>query len=219
MPPAVYANDQNEEDSETDALLLRRRGVGEKVFIKSVAWNFTLKLKLSETIPAVKVMIQKMTGILPRQQVLIFDGEKLDRNDRTLADYGVLNGSTLVLDEIAVIKILTSDQGTWTTFITLNLGLLETIARVKSMIQNRKKIPVLQQALVFGGKILDEEDRTLADCGLSNDSNLYLLVIKHLRLKEVTNATHTSLKITSDGGSESVTTYHPPVHSFYSFYK
>ncbi|XP_066339496.1 uncharacterized protein [Miscanthus floridulus] len=62
--------------------------------------TFSLELDLTETIAKVKAMIYEQEGTHPTQQVLIFREQRLNNEDRTLADYGVQHGpsSSLLLD-------------------------------------------------------------------------------------------------------------------------
>jgi hypothetical protein len=61
--------------------------------------TFSLELDLTETIAKVKAMIYEQEGTHPTQQVLIFREQRLNDDNRTLADYGVQHGpsSSLLL--------------------------------------------------------------------------------------------------------------------------
>ena len=65
------------------------------------------------------------------------------------------------------VKILTGQ------IITLNVEASDTIRSIKEKIQDNDPIPPDQQSLVFEGKQL-EEDRTLENYMIENDSTLYL---------------------------------------------
>ncbi|KAM3354965.1 hypothetical protein ACQJBY_025614 [Aegilops geniculata] len=106
----IFANKQLEDDNRTLAdhniwkestllLVLRPRRPGESrmmhIFVKTLKGKtLTLEVESSYTIENVKVKIYEQDGTPPRQQVIIFEGERL-QEDRTLADYNIERESTL----------------------------------------------------------------------------------------------------------------------------
>jgi len=59
--------------------------------------------------------------------------------------------------------------------ITLEVESWHTIAQVKTMIDEKERIPFAWQVPVFAGKQL-EDDRTLADYNIINQSTLHVVV-------------------------------------------
>ncbi|KAL6843098.1 hypothetical protein ACP4OV_026811 [Aristida adscensionis] len=137
--------------------------------------KFTLELDLSKTIAGVKDMIYDKEGIPPEGHYFVFGGQKLDDVDRTLADYNVRYGSSLLLmlrlrggaGVYIFVKKITGE--------IFRLGVLPTctIFYVMHSINSKEGIHWTQQHLVFEGQPLDN-DRTLADYNIRPESTLHL---------------------------------------------
>jgi len=110
-----------------------------------------------------------------------------DKEDYSVpVDYGSLDdGATYMLRK--EVGVLPSTQRVWEIFVktlhgwttTISMNPQDTIVRAKEKIAAKKEgdplYAVDQQRLIFRGKQLAEDDKTLSDCGIKNKSTLHVM--------------------------------------------
>ena len=131
-----------------------------------------------DTIKNIKETIKESKGISIEQQILFLDEKELE-DDKNLFDYNIQNYFIyLDLRIKGVIKIL------FTMLTGKNFYLLvqssDTLKETKIKIENKEKIPLEQQRLLFAGKEL-EDNKTFNDYNIKNEDTIHLA----LRLKGV----------------------------------
>ena len=168
-------NDYNIQKESTLHLVLRLRGGGMQIFIKTLSGKtITLDIEKTDSVESVKRKIEEKEGIEVGQQRLVFGGKQLEDN-YTLGDYNIENDSNihLVLRLRGGMQIFIKTLSGKT--MTLEVDKTDSVESVKRKIEEKEGIEVGQQRLVFGGKQL-EDNYTLGDYNIENDSNIHLVL-------------------------------------------
>ena len=127
-----------------------------------------LTVKPSFTVEFVKGMIAKMRGIPTNLQRLSFQNRVL-HDKKTLKDYSIVRECTVTLNVSSEQLFIRGLAG---KTMTLNVRMTDSIVDVKSLIEQREGIPLLQQKLMYKTKQL--RDGTLGEYGVKNETTLDL---------------------------------------------
>jgi ubiquitin C len=145
------------------------------IFIKELnGKTHTIDIEPSNIVADAKVKIQDILGYRPEEQRIIFAGKDLE-NGRTLAAYGIQKESTLYFvpklkgGMQIYVKMLSCKC------ITLDVNPSDTIETIKLMIYDKEGIPLAQQRLIFGGKLLENCMR-LDAYNISKEASIHLII-------------------------------------------
>eukprot|EP00833_Pecoramyces_ruminatium_P001383 jgi/Orpsp1_1/1175415/evm.model.c7180000053745.1 len=114
-----------------------------------------LKIKSSDTVKKLKLMIKEKENIVEEEQTLIFGNKKMENNS-SISDYNIENFSTINLTLPFLISIIIFlSKAT----IKLKVSSFETIMNIKSKVREAEGIPENHQRLIFGGKQLEDDKK------------------------------------------------------------
>nr|XP_023689131.1 polyubiquitin-like [Paramormyrops kingsleyae] len=147
------------------------------LFIKFLnGQTLRLSVELNTTIEKLKNLIQIKQGTpSARQRLSVQNGQRRDLTDesRTLAEYGVRSGSTVIVlvTEPGPIQVfLKTVNGTIHTY-EITPG--ETVSEFKRKVFNKERVAVDQQRLIYEGRQM-EDGKKLEDYDVTNESTIFL---------------------------------------------
>jgi ubiquitin C len=140
------------------------------IFVEKPTGNLIrLEVHPLSTIHDVKVLIQRTEGLPVSRQILLFNNVLLDKNNKRLPDYKIINQSKLKLGSMQIIvRLLTGKR------VTFDVKHSDEIISIKRRLFEQEKIPLAEQRLLFGRRELSADDNTLSDYNIRHLSVLHL---------------------------------------------
>lgn len=135
-----------------------------------------LQVHSSDTVARIKRGVQEKEGVAFDVQRLVFEGRDLSDGD-TVAVCGITRTNNVVqlsIDEDRDTQIFVSIPGQERISLWVNTAF--TVARIKELIEARQGIPADTQRLSFARRLLDNDDRTLAACGIEENHMIHLTI-------------------------------------------
>ena len=132
-----------------------------KILIKSLITPKTIEIEVDskDTIGEVKRKIQNKEGIPPDQMILRFGYKTLEDDDKTIEDYKIENGSTIILSlRIRGCNLCTICVNIDGEITQMPICICGDVKHIKEQIRDKLKIEPEFQELSLDGKILDDDN-------------------------------------------------------------
>ena len=158
-----------------------------QIFIQTLSGNtLTLTVESSDTVESTKHKIAAKDGLLDYHQRLVYNGREM-RDENSLQDYGVEQGSTLSLHAflslIKEIGLRVRQPTGEVVSVAAREG--ERVEVVKAVLEAQLGVPLEQQELFFQGRQL-ENQVLLRQCGIQDGCELGLCVVIPITVKTLT---------------------------------
>ena len=158
-----------------------------QIFVQTLSGNTrTLTVESSDTVESTKHKIAAKDGLLDYHQSLVYNGREM-RDENSLQDYGVEQGSTLNLHAfLSLIKeIRLRVRQPTGEVVSVTAGEGERVEVVKAVLEAQLGVPLEQQELYLQGRQL-ENQVLLRECGVQDGCELGLLVVIPITVKTLT---------------------------------
>ena len=145
--------------------------------------TFTFAAEPQNTVAEIREKLQGLTKVPPRLQQLLYQGRKLENDRDTLSKYRLQNyAKILLIPQKAAEEPEAEPEGTCSVPIKTLSGksfvvqakLTDTVEDVCSKIEKKEGIPLEQQQLIYGGRVLDR-DTALDQYSIQQGSTLHVI--------------------------------------------
>ncbi|OIT27674.1 PREDICTED: polyubiquitin-like isoform X1 [Nicotiana attenuata] len=150
------------------------------IYVKVIK-TVPLKVKKSDTIKSVKTLLYHKEGVQEYRQELVFAGNQI-KDDQKLVHFGIHQNSS--------IDVYVKSSESLRLFVTIphseitdvfEAKSIDRIRDIKDLIGTKHGIRFYQYALVYNGKLL-EDDKTLGFLKVPSESTLHILFVRSEKL-------------------------------------
>lgn len=159
-----------------------------QIFVKTLTGKtLPFDIEPAERIDSIKAKIAELEGIPVDQQRLVYSGKQLE-DDKTLSDYNIQKDATLHL----VLRLRgggdeqppASEPGQMQIFvktisgktITIEIEPTDTVLTLKNKINEKEGVSTAEMRLIWQGRQLDDDSRTLQDYNIQKEATLHLVM-------------------------------------------
>ena len=127
------------------------------------------------TIRRIKELVQQKNGVEVDKQRLLFRGQLLKDNNKTLEEYGIYSTAELTLEiDQSIRRFGLKIRPASGKLFVVSVRPLNTVGKIKNLVQNAIGVEIVMQRLLLKGRLLADDQQTLKACGIDASSELTL---------------------------------------------
>ncbi|CAJ1949362.1 unnamed protein product [Cylindrotheca closterium] len=134
---------------------------------------FMMTVDPSDKCRRIKTKVKDVKDIPLNDQILIFNDQRVSDMD-SMKDCGIKHGDTVFINQAMKVNIQDDTRGANEKVYTFYMEENDTIHMVAMLIQNKIGIEKDKQRMTFKDEKLEEEDKSLKDCGIKHDDTIHV---------------------------------------------
>ena len=162
-----------------------------QILVRNVGLHKTMAFQVvpEHTIEQIKSLVCERIGLENAEFELLYSSRVLYSSDKSIDEYGIPHDATLTCisfkpnhsppapyKEMSRVWMRTLILGSYREDFCLSIGRETLVHELKFMNAAQLKRPLSDFCLIFGGQVLEEDDRHLFDYGICDDSTIYIVV-------------------------------------------